>query len=114
MIGFSAGGHLAAAVSTHFASRTYAPVDDADQFSCRPDFAIMVYPGHLWAQDDHVDGVEQSLAYYVALQKAGVPAEMHLYPQGGHALGVRPTTRPIGQWPHLVEAWLATLGVIAE
>lgn len=146
VIGFSAGGHLVAAVSTHFAQRTYPPVDAADKLSCRPDFAIALYPGHLWAhededratrdetalslrpdirvradtpptfllqaEDDHVDGVEQSLAYYVALQKAGVPTEMHLYAQGGHAFGLRPTKLPIGGWPALVERWLRTIGVL--
>jgi acetyl esterase/lipase len=146
VIGFSAGGHLVAAVSTHFAQRTYAPVDAADKLSCRPDFAIALYPGHLWAhededqatrdetdlslrpdisvradspptfllqaEDDHVDGVEQSLAYYVALQKAGVPTEMHLYAQGGHAFGLRTSKLPIAQWPRLVETWLATIGMV--
>jgi acetyl esterase/lipase len=146
VIGFSAGGHLVAAASTHFAQRTYPSVDAADTLSCRPDFAIALYPGHLWAhededhatrdetdlrlrpdirvradtpptfllqaEDDHVDGVEQSLAYYVALQKAGVPTEMHLYAQGGHAFGLRPTKLPIGRWPELVERWLHTLGVL--
>ena len=148
VIGFSAGGHLVAAVSTHFAQRTYAPVDAADTLSCRPDFAIAVYPGHLWAhededhatrnetelslrpdiamradspptfllqaEDDNVDGVEQSLAYYVALQKAGVPTEMHLYAQGGHAFGLRPSKLPIAQWPRLVETWLGTIGMISN
>jgi acetyl esterase/lipase len=146
VIGFSAGGHLVAAVSTHFAQRTYAPVDAADRLSCRPDFAIALYPGHLWmhededpttrdetdlslrpdivvradspptfllqAEDDHVDGVEQSLAYYVALQKAGVPTEMHLYAQGGHAFGLRTSKLPIARWPRLVETWLGTLGMV--
>jgi acetyl esterase/lipase len=147
VIGFSAGGHLVAAVSTHFAERRYPPVDAADKLSSRPDFAIAVYPGHLWAledddhatrdethlslrpdirvradtpptfllqaEDDHVDGVEQSLAYYVALQKAGVPTELHLYAQGGHAFGLRPSKLPIAQWPKLVEAWLQNLGMTA-
>jgi acetyl esterase/lipase len=146
VIGFSAGGHLVAAVSTHFAQRTYPPVDAADKLSCRPDFAIAIYPGHLWAhededhatrdetdlslrpdirvradtpptfllqaEDDHVDGVEQSLAYYVALQKAGVPTEMHLYAQGSHAFGLRPSKLPIAQWPRLVETWLGTIGMV--
>lgn len=146
VIGFSAGGHLVAGVSTHFAQRTYPPVDAADKLSCRPDFAIALYPGHLWAhededhttrdetdlslrpdinvsadtpptfllqaEDDHVDGVEQSLAYYVALQKAGVPTEMHLYAQGGHAFGLRPSKLPIAQWPRLVETWLETIGMV--
>ena len=137
VIGFSAGGHLAAAVSTRFAQRTYAPVDAADKESCRPDFAILVYPGHLWtpgteltlrsdlrvpadtpptfllqAEDDRVDPVKHSLTYYYALQKAGVPVEMHLYAQGGHAFGIHPTQLPISRWPALVEQWLQTIGVL--
>jgi acetyl esterase/lipase len=137
VIGFSAGGHLAAAVSTRFAQRTYPPVDAADALSCRPDFAILVYPGHLWtpgteltlrsdisvpantpptfllqAEDDPVDPVKHSLTYYVALQKAGVPVEMHLYAQGGHAFGLRPTQLPIAGWPALVEQWLRTIAVL--
>jgi acetyl esterase/lipase len=138
VIGFSAGGHLAAAVSTHFAQRTYPPVDAADELSCRPDFAIVLYPGHLWtlgtdlslrpdirvqadtpptfllhAEDDPVDDMKHSLANYVALQKAGVPTEMHLYAQGGHAFGLRPTKLPIGRWPAMVEQWLHTIGVLS-
>ena len=146
VLGFSAGGHLVAAVSSHFSKRTYMPVDEADMLSSRPDFAIALYPGHLWvhededhatrvetdlrlrpdihvtadtpptfllqAEDDHVDGVEQTLAYYVALQEAKVPAEMHLYAQGGHAFGLRHTKLPISHWPALVEKWLQTVGML--
>jgi acetyl esterase/lipase len=139
VIGFSAGGHLAAAVSTHFAERSYPPVDAADNLSCRPDFAILVYPGHLWtpgteltlrpdirvradtpptfllqAEDDNVDPVKHSLTYYFALQKAGVPTEMHLYAEGGHAFGLPTSKLPIAQWPRLVETWLGTIGMIPE
>jgi acetyl esterase/lipase len=148
VIGFSAGGHLAAAVSTHFPKRTYPPVDAADNLSCRPDFAILVYPGHLWtpededpasrdgttlrlrpdirvradtpptfllqAEDDNVDPVKHSLTYYLALQKAGVPTEMHLYAEGGHAFGLWPSKLPIAQWPRLVETWLGTIGMISK
>jgi acetyl esterase/lipase len=146
VIGFSAGGHLVAAISTNFSKRSYPPVDAADKISCRPDFAIVAYPGHLWlhedddeatrkqedlairhdirvrrdtpptfivqAQDDAVDDIEESLAYYVALNKAGVPVEMHLYAQGGHAFGVRPSKFPIAAWPKLVETWLDTIGMV--
>lgn len=136
VIGFSAGGHLAAAVSTRFARRSYARVDAADDLSSRPDFAIVVYPGHLWtpgsvltlrhdlsvpadasptfllqAENDRVDPVKHSLTYYAELQKAGVPVEMHLYAQGGHAFGLRPSKLPIAQWPRLVETWLETIGM---
>jgi acetyl esterase/lipase len=158
VLGFSAGGHLSAAISTHFAKRLYPAVDAADKESCRPDFAVAIYPGHLslsaaeWdakqgtrqfvvphsanadedlgsnpeipvtsqtpptfllqAEDDHVDNVNDSLAYYIALKNAGVPVEMHLYAHGGHAFGLRRTKFPITGWPQLVEVWLETIGMI--
>lgn len=133
VLGFSAGGHMVAAMSTHFEKRLYPAVDAADKESCRPDFAVALYPGHLavpekdfalnpdiqvtsrtpptfllHAQDDPVDPVENSLVYYSALRKRGVPAEMHLYMKGGHAFGLRPTEMPITRWPQLVETWLVT------
>ena len=163
VLGFSAGGHLAAAMSTHFDKRLYPPVDAADKESCRPDFAVGIYPGHLslsvaesdarqgtkkfvlpasahrpgadkhlelnpdlhvtsqvpptflvQAEDDHVDSVYFPLAYYIALIKAGVPAEMHVYAQGGHAFGLRRTKLPITGWPELVETWLETIGVVSQ
>jgi acetyl esterase/lipase len=139
VLGFSAGGHLAAAISTHFTRRLYSPVDAADKESCRPDFAVPVYPGHLWvdeakfelnpdvpvtaqtpptfllqAEDDYVDNVNQSLVYYIALKNAHVPVEMHLYAHGGHAFGLRRTKQPITGWPQLVETWLETIGIIPE
>lgn len=143
VLGFSAGGHLVAAISTHFDKRLYPAVDAADKESCRPDFAVALYPGHLWnwnhvsdpkfelnpdvpvtrrtpptfllhAEDDPVDDVNHSLVYYAALKKAGVPVEMHLYAQGGHAFGLRRTKSPVTRWPQLVETWLGTIGMISE
>jgi acetyl esterase/lipase len=160
VLGFSAGGHLVAAISNHFETRLYPPVDAADKESCRPDFAVAIYPGHLslraaeWdatqgskafvvphaadadkdlslnpdlvvtkqtpptfllqAEDDHVDDVHDSLAYYIALVKAGVRAELHLYAQGNHAFGLRRTVLPITAWPQLVETWLGTIGMIPK
>jgi acetyl esterase/lipase len=163
VLGFSAGGHLVAAVSTYFKRRLYPAVDAADKESCRPDFAVAIYPGHLsyaaaeWdanqgtkryklpppgtlaladkqlglnpdipvtretpptfllqAEDDHVDSVNDALAYYIALKDAGVPVEMHLYAQGNHAFGLRPTKLPITRWPALVQTWLTTIRIISE
>jgi acetyl esterase/lipase len=160
VLGFSSGGHLSAAIGTHFVKRLYPTVDAADKESCRPDFAVVIYPGHLslsaaeWdarqgtskfavvhpatadkhfglnpdvpvtgqtpptfllqAEDDQVDNVNDSLAYYIALKKAGVPVEMHLYAQGGHAFGLRHTELPITGWPQLVETWLRTIGMTPE
>ena len=163
VLGFSAGGHLTVATSVYFDKRVYAPIDAADQLSCRPDFAVAIYPGHLsraaaeydagfgaapfalpprdalsqadenlglnpditvtsqtpptfllQAEDDHIDSVYDSLSYYIALKKAGVPAEMHLYAQGNHAFGLRPTKLPITAWPEFVETWLSTIGMVSE
>src|SRR6185369_8430824 len=113
--------------------RLYPAVDAADRQSCRPDFAVALYPGHLavpetdfalnpdiqvtgrtpptfllQAQDDPVDPVENSLLYYAALRRAGVPAELHVFVKGGHAFGMRPTRSPITEWPRLLEAWLSS------
>jgi acetyl esterase/lipase len=137
VLGFSAGGYLVAEVSTNFKRHLYKPVDAADKESSRPDFAVAIYPGHIatdddtlnknvpvshetpptflaQAEDDHVDGVHQSLVYYVALKKADVPVEMHLYAHGGHAFGLRRTQFPITDWPRLVEVWLRTINIVQD
>ena len=138
VLGFSAGGHLVTDISTHFDKRLYPTVDAADIESCRPDFAVALYPGHLWiasdkfelnpdipvtgrapptfllhAENDPVDSVNNSLVYYAALKKAGVPAERHLYAEGKHGFGLRRTNLPITRWPEPVETWLRTIGVIS-
>jgi acetyl esterase/lipase len=139
VIGFSAGGHMVAATSTHYNKRSYTLVDAADQVSCHPDFAIACYPGHLWsddvgfslnpnvpvtrntpptfllqAEDDNVDGVNQALVYYIALKDAKVPTELHLYAHGKHGFGLRHTENPITDWPVLVETWLNTIGMTSK
>lgn len=139
VLGFSAGGHLAAAISTNYKRRLYPPADAADKVSCRPDFAVLLYPGHLWinykkltlnpyvpvtrqtpptfilqAEDDPEDNINNSLVYYIALKNAGVPVEMHLYAHGGHAFGLRLTKFPITHWPELVDTWLHTIGMISN
>lgn len=135
VLGFSAGAHLAAALSTHFDKRLYEPVDAADQLSCRPDFAVIVYPGYLaleeqgmkanpdinptaqtpptfivQAEDDPVH-VENATNYFLQLKQAGVPAELHIYAQGGHGYGLRRTALPVTAWPQLVDTWLRTIGI---
>jgi acetyl esterase/lipase len=137
VLGFSAGGHLAAALSTHFDRRLYDPVDEADKLSCRPDFAIVIYPGYLalaeknfapnpdidptantpptfivQAEDDPVH-VENALVYFQQLKNAKVPAELHVYAQGGHGYGLRRTALPVTTWPQAAETWLHTIGVLA-
>ncbi len=137
VIGFSAGGYLAAETSTQFKRESYPPVDAADRESDRPDFVLAIYPGHLafddgklnpnvpvtrdtpptflvQAEDDHTDGVSQSLVYAAALAKAHVPAELHIYAHGGHAFGLRPTAAPITHWPALAATWLRTIGALPK
>jgi acetyl esterase/lipase len=137
VLGFSAGGYLVAQISTNYSKKLYKPIDDADKLSARPDFAVAVYPGHIaterdslnpnvpvtkqtpptfivQAEDDHVDGVHQALVYFTALKNAEVPAELHIYATGGHAFGLRPTELPITHWPHLVDEWLKTIGMVPK
>ena len=136
VLGFSAGAHLAAALSTHFEQRLYDPIDGADQMSCRPDFAVIVYPGYLaiaeqnfaanpdisvtskippsfivQAEDDPVH-VENATVYFLALKNARVPVEMHIYAQGGHGYGLRRTELPVSRWPESVETWLRTIRIL--
>jgi acetyl esterase/lipase len=140
VIGFSAGGNLVAAISTNHKKRIYPHVDAADSESCRPDFAMALYAGHMsvnhddlsklnpglpvtsdtpptflvQATDDPVDPVEYSLLYYAALKKAKVPVEMHLYAQGGHAFALRRSDLPVSHWTDLADAWLGTIGVLPK
>jgi acetyl esterase/lipase len=130
VLGFSAGAHLSAALSTHFDKRLYDTVDTADSVSCRPDFAVIVYPGYLdspnyavtptaqtppsfivQAEDDPVH-VENATAYFLALKQAKVPAELHIYAKGGHGYGLRRTELPVTTWPQSVETWLHTIQVL--
>jgi acetyl esterase/lipase len=137
VLGFSAGGNLAAALSNNFEERTYAPVDDADRMSCRPDFVLLIYPAYLvdkkkdfaltpemkvsektpptflvQAEDDPI-GVENSVYYYLALKRAHVAAEMHLYATGGHGYGLRRTEASVTTWPQRAEQWLRSIGVLS-
>lgn len=137
VLGFSAGAHLAAALSTNYEHDAYPSADAADKLNSRPDFAVIIYPGLIYdvktggdkisaelnvtdktppsflvqAEDDPVH-VENSLFYFLALKNAKVPAEMHLYAKGGHGYGLRPTSNPITGWPALAERWMHTIGVL--
>ena len=136
MLGFSAGGHLTAWAATNFDKRAYEPVDDLDKVSCRPDFAVLVYPGGVvtrakdelspeirvtkatpptffaHASDDRVRP-ENSVVMYLALKKVGVPAELHVYASGGHGFGLRPSARPCSTWPQRCAAWLRSQGFLS-
>ena len=137
IVGFSAGGHLAVMTATYFDKRSYEPIDEIDKVSCRPDFAVAVYPGYLvpedkntevlapyiripaktppmflvHASDDPESGPENSTSMYLALKKAGVPAEVHVYSRGGHGFGVRKTREPCSTWTERCADWLRVVDV---
>jgi acetyl esterase/lipase len=136
VLGFSAGGHLSAAISNLYEKRLYDSIDDADKLICRPDFSVVVYPGYMadsdhnfapnadihptastpptfivQAEDDPVH-VENAVVYFMQLKNAKVPAELHVYAQGGHGYGLRRTEKPVTTWPLEVEKWLHTIKVL--
>jgi acetyl esterase/lipase len=134
MVGFSAGGHLALATATGFAKRKYDPIDAVDQVSCRPDFAIGCYSGYLKAKDKNelAPGIEipagtppiflahasddnasyggsvpeNSAIMYLALKRAGVAAELHIFAAGDHDFGVRQNEKLPSSWTQLCVKWL--------
>jgi len=136
MIGFSAGGHLVGATATNFDKRSYEPFDAIDQNSCRPDFAIMAYSGYfkvkdkeelsptirvvagtpplffVHATDDPISMVDHSVTMYLAMKRAGVPAELHVYATGGHGFGVRKSDLPCATWTERCTDWLRHQGIL--
>jgi acetyl esterase/lipase len=138
MTGFSAGGHLAIATATNFDKKTYEPVDDIDTISCRPDFAIPIYSGYLKAKDkdelapglriptgtppvflahggaDIISDPAHSVVMYLALKRAGVPAELHIYANATHDFGVRPSSHPCSTWTRSCADWLRQQGFLIQ
>ncbi len=138
VLGFSAGGHLAARLSTSFHERAYEKIDAVDETSCRPDFTVLIYPAYLFdtkstelvassldinsetppmfltmAFDDRV-GPDNILRMGIALKQHEVPAEVHLYPTGGHGYGLRPSEHQASTWPARCEAWMAANGWLTK
>ncbi len=133
VLGFSAGGNLAARLSTNFRQRAYESIDDVDEVSCRPDFAILIYPAYFFGPDDELlaenlpvnqdtppmfltmafddrVGPENILRMGIALKRSEVPAEVHLYPTGGHGYGLRPSEHEATTWPDRCAAWMQANG----
>ena len=135
VLGFSAGGHLAARVATNYDKRAYGKIDATDDVSCRPDFAVLIYAGGVikrgttellpefrvtpetppcffaLAADDG-DNPENNVAMFLALKRAGIPAELHIYASGGHGFGMSPIGKPAATWPKRCEEWLRATGVL--
>jgi acetyl esterase/lipase len=136
IVGFSAGGHLAIATATNFEKRSYEPIDEVDKISCRPDFAILVYPGYLKVKDkdelapgihiptgtppvflahggdDIISPPQHSVLLYLALKRVGVPAELHIYATAAHDFGVRPSDHPCSGWTVSCADWLRHQGFL--
>jgi acetyl esterase/lipase len=136
VLGFSAGGHLAALASNQCEPRAYPAVDAADKINCRPDFSILIYPAYLtikeqadrvspefnltsntppcfiaMAEDDPIR-VETALYYAAALKKVNVLFELHIYPSGGHGYGLRPAKDLVTTWPQRASDWMRSRGLI--
>jgi acetyl esterase/lipase len=156
ILGFSAGGHVAAQLANGFERKVYEPVDEADRLSARPDFLALGYPvitmdqafthevsrreligaapsseaiaaysnernvtretpqAFIFHADDDPDvPVTNSLAFYQALHQAGVPAEMHVFRQGGHGFSLRfAVGLPAAQWPDLMLSWMKSIKML--
>jgi acetyl esterase/lipase len=136
MIGFSAGGHLAVATATGFEKRTYEAIDDIDKVSCRPDFAIAAYSGYLKAKDkdelapglhvpaktppiflvhggaDIISDPGHSVVMCLALKRAGVPAELHVYAGAAHDFAVRKVDHPCCTWTERCLEWMENQGFL--
>lgn len=136
LVAFSAGGQVGAWLLSDGGSKTYDRIDDADAVSHRPDFAILVYPWNMYdAKNDaliegisvpktcpptyivHTDDDRSSslgaVLFYAGLKKHGIPAELHVYGNGGHGYGLRPVAgSQISTWPDHAAHWLGTRGFL--
>lgn len=128
-IGFSAGAHLCATISAPADETPYPPIDETDKLPYRPDFTLLIYPAYLVAadslalnpeflvdsrtppsflaqtQDDGIR-VENALGWFAAMKQAGVKAELHIWPEGGHGYGIRRTGNPCMNWHLLAAEWI--------
>lgn len=128
VLGFSAGASLSARASTRYDQQTYQVQDAVDSLSCRPDFAVLIYPAYLdqgenrslspellvdantppmfvFATADDAYG-NSALVMTTALRDSKVPVALHLLPEGGHGYGLRNGNNAAETWPSLAEKWL--------
>ncbi len=136
VMGFSAGGHLAA-MSTSQKGRTYERIDDADKLNAQPDFAALIYPAYLGSRKtdekalaptlridkrspptfiaithDDADRALFAALYYAELRRSDVSAELHIYSRGGHGYGMRASPNAVSNWPSRMEDWLRASDLI--
>lgn len=135
VMGSSAGGHLAARVSTGFDSQTYEKVDALDGVSCKPDFTVLLYPAYMnkgkalsqeftasskispilivSAKDDK-GFFPGSPIYAEALREAGASVRVHFFEKGGHGFSLRPKQHPLSTWPDLCLQWFRDMEILEE
>lgn len=129
IMGFSAGAHLSAHTSTNYNREVYAPIDDADKLSAKPDFTVLIYPAYLANKetlelskeilvdkntpkafisqtqgDIHYEA--SSVGYALALRKAGVPVDFHYFHDAEHGYGLNEKVKPVKDWGELLKTWL--------
>jgi acetyl esterase/lipase len=128
LMGFSAGGALAALAGARFDDGSANAADPIDRESSRPDFLVIGYgaipddvavtantpPSFLVHADNDRLSSEKSVRYYLALKKAGVPAEMHIYARGGHGFGIQSTGLPVASWSKRCVEWMANQGLLRK
>ena len=135
VMGSSAGGHLAARVSTGFDIKAYEQVDKLDAVSCKPDFTVLLYPAYMnkgeeltkdfkvsselsptliiTAKDDKLSYPGNQI-YAKALKEAGAPIRTHFFEKGGHGFSLRPKQHPLSTWPELYLQWLKDMKIIED
>jgi len=135
VMGSSAGGHLAARVSTGFDIQAYQKVDEHDDVSCKPDFTVLLYPAYMnkgkelskdftvsskisptlivTAKDDK-RFFPGSPIYANALKEAGASVRTHFFDKGSHGFSLRPKQYPLSTWPDLFLQWLRDKKIIQE
>lgn len=139
VLGFSAGGHLAAMVMSQYGQqRTYPADPGIDAVSCRPDFAVLVYPAYVQDKENpdclapgivvdqgtppvflvaaHNDKTyaEGSAHLYIALKRASIPAELHIFATGGHGFGMKKSADRVAEWPQICGQWMRDLGLLGN
>lgn len=133
VLGFSAGGHLAAMTCMNHGKKLYDPVDKADELSSRPDFGVLIYAAYLFDNDQPTPGVQVdantppifmahalddrvpavgAAQFLQLLKKHDIPGELHIYANGGHGFGLRRTDEPCTTWPDRCREWMARMKLI--
>jgi len=130
ILGFSAGGHLAAKASTLHQTQSYSSIDEVDQLSARPDFSVLIYPAYMLEDNnlalelkvdantppallihanDDKHSATGSMLYSIALKSFNIASEVHVFSKGGHGFGIRKNEHAVSMWPTLLEHWLKSM-----